>query len=118
MNLERMVGGIPEGKILQLYVGDYFNRFEQIWLPVHSPNPKYGSFNQIRLEYRKGNQLMQIAYSKTGNCVMIIKKSRSSRPAIHAREGHDYYTISRTLVPIEDPGGIEKAKKVIEKFLA
>lgn len=109
MNLERKVGGIPEGEIIKLYAGDYLNKFKQIWSPVRSPNPKYRSFNQIRLELRKNDQLIHLAYSKTGNCVMIVKKELN---------GVGGYTTGRTLIPIEDPGGIEKAKKVIEEFLA
>ena len=70
-NLERSVGSIPEGKILELYAGDYLDQFRRVWRPVTSPNPKFGKFNQVQLHLIVANRRITLAYSKTGKCVMI-----------------------------------------------
>ena len=107
-NINRKIGNIPEDKLLELYAGPHSKMMTQKWVPVISP--RTGSFNQIRLEYSNHDLLIQIAYSKTGNCIMVVKKDRACYEEI-------WQTLSRTLIPIEEPHGPAKVQKMIGEFV-
>ena len=124
--VERTIGGIPESKILQLYLGDLFEQFEQIWVAAWSPSSQ-SYIKQIRFENRVGRSLVHVAYSKTGNCVMIIKKGRRSSAidgfvtfACHFSPtyGIGFEYLKRILVPLEEPDGTSRAQKIIKEFIA
>jgi hypothetical protein len=106
MKFERMINNIPEERLLKLYAGIHLDKFTSIWHPVHSP--KSGSFEQIRLKTQKTDEYLHMSYSKTVQCILLTVK---------IKKNDLYYTINRTRIAIEDPNGIEKARKTIEKFL-
>lgn len=115
MKTERIIGGIPESKILKLYVGDMIDQFEQVWVRAFSPS-EGKQIDQVRLERHCGKIRLHIAYSKTGNCIMMIMKAPQDSKCPCCI--NNFYTIKRTLTPLSDPGGMTKMQKMIKEFIA